>query len=55
MKFVYIAFFLFSILLINWFAGMKNTFYFLLLVLASVLVVNAGKYNISVKTPEILN
>lgn len=54
MKLIYIGFFLFSILLVNWTAGMKATFWYLIIVLLGVLMVNTGKYNFSVATPEIL-
>jgi|LGOV01.1.fsa_nt_gb hypothetical protein len=49
-----IAGFLFSVLLISWFGGSKATYWYLLVVLAGVAFTNAGKYSVSVGTPEIL-
>ena len=49
---IYIAFFLFLVLMINWFAGQKQLFYFLLLVLAGTLLYNINNFKID--TPKIL-
>lgn len=51
---LYIASFLGSTILMNMVAGTKATYYYLLLVLIGVAIVNTGKYNISVTTPEIM-
>lgn len=51
---LYIASFLGSIILVNWLAGNKATYYYLLLVLIGVAMVNTGKYNIRITTPEIM-
>jgi hypothetical protein len=51
---LYIASFLGSVILLNWLAGTKATYYYLLLVLAGVAVVNVGRYNISITTPDIM-
>jgi hypothetical protein len=49
---LYIAFFFFLILLINWFIGQKYVFYFLLLVLAGSLIYNVNNFKIT--TPKFL-
>jgi hypothetical protein len=51
---LYIGFFLFSVLLVNWTAGIKATFWYLLIVFLGVILVNTGKYKININTPEIL-
>jgi hypothetical protein len=51
---IYIASFLLSILLVSWIAGTKATYWYLLLVVLGVLLVNVGRYKINITTPEIL-
>lgn len=51
---LYIGAFLGSVILINSVAGNKATYYYLLLVLAGVMVANVGKYNVKIVTPEIM-
>ena len=51
---LYIGAFLGSTILVNTFAGLKATYYYLLLVLGGVMVVNVGRYNIKIVTPEIM-
>lgn len=51
---LYVGAFLGSVILMSMVAGKKATYYYLLLVLLGVFMVNTGKYNISMKTPEIM-
>jgi hypothetical protein len=50
----YLAYFLISVLLINWVAGVKATYWYLLLVFLGVILTNTSRYKISINTPEIL-
>jgi hypothetical protein len=53
-KYIYIASFIFSIILIYWMAGAKPTFYYLLIVLAGMGIYSSGKYTIRIDTPDIM-
>jgi hypothetical protein len=48
-QFVYITFFLFFVLIINWTSNIKTVYYFLILVLIGVLVVRVDEIEELVK------
>ena len=51
---LYIGAFLGSVILMSMAAGNKATYYYLLLVIFGVAIVNVNKYNIRITTPEIM-
>lgn len=51
----YIISFLISIIMVDWIGGKKSTFYYLLLVLFGVLVVNSNRYRITFTRPKMLD
>lgn len=51
---LYIGAFLGSVIGINMLAGNKATYYYLLLVILGAMMMYSNKYNISLKTPDIM-
>lgn len=51
---LYIGAFLGSVIGINMLAGNKATYYYLLLVILGSMMMYSNKYNISLKTPDIM-
>lgn len=52
---LYIISFLISVIMVDWVGGKKSTFYYLLLVLFGVLVVNSNRYRITFTRPQMLD
>ena len=51
---IYIGFFLFTVLIVNWTSGQKATFYYVGLVFLGMVLLRSSKYTINIKTPEML-